>query len=79
MEEIVKVTWFFKGTAPKEEVEEFFKDWIDDGYILMEDMELVDVDDTDEKVWVILFSTTRDNFNAFKEDFGEFTTIQEGW
>ena len=78
-EEIVKVTWFFKGDAPKEEIEEFFKEYEDEKYIVMKDIFLATVTETNEDVWVIQFSTLRSTFNSFMEDFGKLTTIREGW
>ena len=79
MEEIVKVSWFMKGETPREKAEEFFKEYVDDGYIQIN--EYIDgiIEQTGESVLVIQFSTLRSTYDLFVKEFGNYTTIREGW
>ena len=79
MEEVVKVSWFMKGETPREDLEEFFKEYIDENYIELDDYYEACVEQTDEPVWIIQFSTLRSSYDWFMKEFGGVTTIREGW
>ena len=79
MEEIVKGTWFMKGDCPKEEIEEFFKEYEDGEYIIVHDYIPGVVEQTGEPVWVVYFSALQSTFDWFIQEFGKTSTIRKGW
>lgn len=85
MEELIKISWLFKGEVSDDQIEKFFSEYISKNYAILDSIAYASIADrntgklTGEKVKVAHVLTTRENFEKFKEFYGSTSTIREGW